>query len=73
MKKEVRPYVTKNTKVVTVIAIVAAIILVGGFLGRDYVLRPKGTHDCGDGPRPTIDTRNFTHSIRLTLWNWKEV
>jgi hypothetical protein len=51
---------TKNTKVVSLFAIVAAIIVLAVFAGRDFLLRPSGVHDCGDGPRPTIDIRDFT-------------
>ena len=51
---------TKNVKVVSVVAISAAIIVLAIVVGRDFLLRRGGTHDCGDGPRPTIDMRDFT-------------
>jgi hypothetical protein len=52
--------VTKNVKVVSLFAIAAALIVLVVVAGRDFFLRQRGTHDCGDGPRPTIDMRDFT-------------
>ncbi len=50
---------TKNTKVVSLVSIAAAVIILAVFVSRDIFLRQKGEHDCGDGPRPTIDIRDF--------------
>jgi len=52
--------VTKNAKVVTLAAIAAAFLIVILVIGRDIFLRPHGSQDCGDGPRATIDVRDFT-------------
>jgi len=52
---------TKNAKLVSFAAIGALILIVIIFLGRDVFLRIfHPTFDCGDGPRRTIDIRDFT-------------
>lgn len=51
---------TKNVKSVTQCAIAVVALLVLAVVGRDIYLRTQRTHDCGDGPRPTIDIRDFT-------------
>jgi hypothetical protein len=51
--------VTKNAKAVSLAAIAAVFLVVLIVIGRDVLLR-RGTVDCGDGPRPTIDIRDFT-------------
>jgi hypothetical protein len=49
---------TKNAKSVVLTAIVAAVFIVLVFVARDVWLNPK-TSTCSDGPRRTIDTRDF--------------
>ena len=49
---------TKNTKTVVLTSIVAAILIIVTFVMRDLWLNPK-TITCSDGPRRTIDTRDF--------------
>jgi hypothetical protein len=46
--------------VVSLFTISAVVIILAVVLGRDFFLRRGGGHDCGDGPRPTIDIRDFT-------------
>src|SRR2546427_54 len=53
-----RPFVTKNTKIVVLAAIAAGVLIVLVLLARDLWLNPK-TITCSDGPRRTIDTRDF--------------
>jgi hypothetical protein len=52
-------YVTKNAKTVSLVVIVAGVVLGTVFIARDLVLRRHGVFDCGDGPRRTIDLRDF--------------
>jgi hypothetical protein len=49
---------TKNTKIVALAAIAMGVLLVLAFLWRDLWLTPKAI-SCSDGPRRTIDTRDF--------------
>ena len=51
---------TKNTKIVSVVGIVAALAVISLVVVRDLWLRHPDTFDCGDGPRRTIDLRDFT-------------
>ena len=51
---------TRNAKVIALAAIAAAVLVVVVVIVRDLVLRRHGTFDCGDGPRRTIDIRDFT-------------
>jgi len=62
--------VTKNAKTVSLVVIVAGIVLGFGWIARDLLLRRHGAFDCGDGPRRTIDMRDFateysTYSLEL--------
>ena len=51
---------TKKAKTVSLVVIVAGIVLVVfGWFARDLLLRRHGAFDCGDGPRRTIDMRDF--------------
>ena len=50
---------TKNVRRVSLVAISAAVFIVLLLLGRDIFLRRPGSPDCGDGPRRTIDIRDF--------------
>ncbi len=50
---------TRNAKVVWLAAIGALILVVITVIVRDVLLRRHGTFDCGDGPRRTIDIRDF--------------
>jgi hypothetical protein len=50
--------VTKNTKIVVLAAIAAGVLIVLVLVARDLWLSPK-TITCSDGPRRTIDTRDF--------------
>lgn len=50
---------TKNTKIVSMAALAAFLLLIVIFIGRDLFLRRQKTLDCGDGPRRTIDIRDF--------------
>jgi len=52
--------VTKNAKIVALFAIVAVVLIILVFTGRDLVLKRQETIDCGDGPRRRIDIRDFT-------------
>lgn len=52
--------VTKNVKTVVMAAIGAAILIVIIVFARDLILRRHGTFDCGDGPRRSVDIRDFT-------------
>jgi hypothetical protein len=51
--------VTKNAKAVSLAGIAAAVLLVLLWFARDVFLRRQGSHDCEDGPRFTIDIRDF--------------
>ena len=51
---------TKNAKVVSLATLGAVILLVLLVVGRDMFLKRHATVDCGDGPRRTIDIRDFT-------------
>jgi hypothetical protein len=51
---------TKNARAVSLVAIGAVILFVLILIGRDALLRRQATLDCGDGPRRTIDIRDFT-------------
>jgi hypothetical protein len=50
--------VTKNTKVVLLVAMILVFLVVIIFIGRDLLFHR--TFDCGDGPRRTIDIKSFT-------------
>jgi hypothetical protein len=52
--------VTKNSKTVSTIAIVAALLVIVVFVVRDLFLRPAKIVNCADGSHPTIDMREFT-------------
>lgn len=63
---------TKNSKIVAIVAISAAVLLVLAFLARDFLIRRHEVVACPDGPRPTIDIRDFTtqywgYSAKLEL------
>lgn len=51
---------TKNTKVISLAVIAAAIVIVVIVVSRDMLLRRAHEFDCGDGPRRTIDMRDFS-------------
>ena len=51
--------VTKNTRIVWLGVIGAVILAIVVLIGRDLFLKSHGTFDCGDGPRRTIDIRDF--------------
>lgn len=51
---------TKNVKTVILFAIAAVIVLVGLWLMRDLILKTSKEITCEDGPRRTIDIRDFT-------------
>jgi len=51
--------VTKNTKVISLAAIAAALIIVVLVMSRDMFLRRPQEFQCEDGPRRTIDMRDF--------------
>jgi len=51
--------VTKNTKVISLAAIAAALIIVVLVVSRDMFLRRPQEFQCEDGPRRTIDMRDF--------------
>lgn len=60
---------TKNTKTVVLVAIAAAVLIVSLFVIRDQLLGTK-TITCSDGPRRTIDVRDFntkywTYSVQF--------
>ena len=50
---------TKNTKVISLAAIAAALIIVVLVMSRDMFLRRPQEFQCEDGPRRTIDMRDF--------------
>jgi len=50
---------TKQARTIAVVGMAAAIVIVVIVVGRDMMLRGQHTLDCGDGPRRTIDTRDF--------------
>jgi hypothetical protein len=51
--------VTKNTKVISLAAIAVALVTVVIVMSRDMILRRPQEFQCGDGPRRTIDMRDF--------------
>jgi hypothetical protein len=51
---------TKNARLVFIAAIVGAVLIVLVAVGWDVLLRRHASFDCGDGPRRTIDIRDFT-------------
>lgn len=51
---------TKNTKTISLAAIAAVIVVVVIVVSRDLLLRRQHEFECGDGPRRTIDIRDFT-------------
>lgn len=51
---------TKNVKTVVLVAIAAVIVLVGLWLIRDLIFKTSKEITCDDGPRRTIDIRDFT-------------
>jgi hypothetical protein len=51
--------VTRNAKTVWVVAIAAAALLALAWFGRDLIERGGKTVACSDGPRRTIDIRDF--------------
>ena len=50
----------KNVKIVSIAVIVAIILVIAIFVGRDLFLRHQKCFDCGDGQRCSIDARDFT-------------
>jgi hypothetical protein len=52
-------HVTRNAKTVSLVVIVAGVVIAFVFIARDLLLRRHGVFDCGDGPRRTIDMRDF--------------
>src|ERR1039458_9597919 len=50
---------TKNARVVSIAAFAVLIFVVLVLIGRDLLLRRRVNLDCGDGPRYTIDIRDF--------------
>jgi len=52
--------VTKNAKAISLAAIAAALVIVVIVISRDVILRRPKEFQCGDGPRRTIDIRDFT-------------
>jgi hypothetical protein len=52
--------VTKNTKTISLAVIAAALLIVVIVVSRDTLLRRAHEFECGDGPRRTIDIRDFT-------------
>lgn len=50
---------TRNTKIVSVVGIAAVLVVISLVVGRDLWLKHPVTFDCGDGPRRTIDLRDF--------------
>jgi hypothetical protein len=62
--------VTKNAKTISITAIAGVIAVIVILLARDIFLRRQLEFECGDGPRRTIDIRDFTtqysgYSIQL--------
>jgi hypothetical protein len=51
---------TKNAKTISLVVIAALIIVAVIAFGRDTILRWPRSFDCGDGPRRTIDIRDFS-------------
>jgi hypothetical protein len=51
--------VTKNTKVILLAGIAAVIAVVLVLVGRDMFIRRQHEFNCEDGPRRTIDIRDF--------------
>jgi hypothetical protein len=61
---------TKNAKTISIAAIAGVIAVIVILLARDIFLRRQQEFECGDGPRRTIDIRDFTthysgYSIQL--------
>jgi len=52
--------VNKNARTVSILAILAVVVLVIVFIARDMLLKRNATFSCGDGPRRSIDLRDFT-------------
>jgi hypothetical protein len=50
---------TKNTKTISIAAISGVIVVIVILLGRDMFLKRQSHFECGDGPRRTIDIRDF--------------
>jgi hypothetical protein len=51
--------VTKNTKTISLAAIAAALVIFVIVVSRDMILQRPHEFECGDGPRRTIDIRDF--------------
>ena len=51
---------TKNVRALSTVAIGAVVFVLIVVIGRDVFLRAHGPFECGDGPRRTIDVRDFT-------------
>jgi len=49
----------KNAKIVSVVAIAAAVVVVAIYVGYDLWRGRQRCFDCGDGQRCTIDSRQF--------------
>jgi len=52
--------VSRNAKWVVLAVIAAVVVVVVFFIARDIFLGRHAPFDCGDGPRRTIDIRDFT-------------
>lgn len=50
---------TKNTKTISLAVVAAALVTVVIVVSRDMLLRRPHEFECGDGPRRTIDMRDF--------------
>jgi hypothetical protein len=51
---------TKNVRTISLAVTGAIVLIVIVVIGRDVFLRQSRNLDCGDGPRRTIDIRDFT-------------
>ena len=51
---------TKNTKTISLAAIAAALVIFVIVVSRDMILQRPHEFECEDGPRRTIDIRDFT-------------
>jgi hypothetical protein len=51
---------TKNAKMISLATIAAALVVVVIVMSRDMILGRRQEFQCGDGPRRTIDIRDFT-------------
>lgn len=51
---------SRNAKWVVLAVIAAVVVVVVFFIARDIFLGRHAPFDCGDGPRRTIDIRDFT-------------